>query len=187
MKIRKIAYGMLAFSLILIISGCFSSFLNGLKKDHEIVMERMNDVDAAFESFSTKVSLFGDYREDFHESIFENLYYETLFTTDQFVKTEITKYEKMVDDITDDASTLAKLCDDIYYPDGTINSMCMNYKTMYEQVINYFVGDVEDYNEVVKKYNAYQNSISSTSFVKEYSTTKNYIDYNNDKTFDGKE
>ena len=82
---------------------------------------------------------------------------------------------------------MVKLCDNIYYPDGAINSMCMNYKTMYEQVINYFVGDVEDYNEVVKKYNAYQNSISSTSFVKEYSTTKNYIDYNNDKTFDGKE
>ena len=58
---------------------------------------------------------------------------------------------------------------------------------MYEQVINYFVLDVDDYNENVKKYNEYQITISSTSSIKEYSTNKKYIDYNGDKTFEGKE
>ena len=116
MNIRKIAYAMLSLSLVLIISGCFSSFLTGLKQDQEVVYHRMEDVTASYEAFSTNVSFFGDYREDFHESILENLYYETMLNTDSLVKTELTKYEDMVDDIMDEVKKLDSLCKDVYYP-----------------------------------------------------------------------
>ncbi len=187
MNIRKIAYAMLSLSLVLIISGCFSSFLTGLKQDQEVVYHRMEDVTASYEAFSTNVSFFGDYREDFHESILENLYYETMLNTDSLVKTELTKYEDMVDDIMDEVKKLDSLCKDVYYPQGEVNNMCMNYQVMFEQVMNYFILDVEDYNESVTKYNDYQKSIGSNSYVEKYSTTKDYIDYNGDKIFEGKE
>lgn len=184
---RKYAYYLLALGIVLIISGAFSSFLVGLKKDRELVVRRMDDVSSAYETFNTYVSFYGDYREDFHESILENLYYETMYNSDTLVKNEFVKYEKMVDEITDSVKELDALCKDVYYPEGNINSMCMNYSTIYEQVMNYFVTDVDDYNEIVKQYNSYQTSTNSNYYVKEYSTTKYYIDYNGDRVFEGKE
>ena len=184
---RKFIYFILALGLMLIIAGGFSSFLAGLKKDRELVVRRMDDVSADYETFDTSVSLFGDYREDFHDSILENLYYETMYNSDTLVKNEFIKYESMVDDISETVKALDALCRDVYYPEGNINSMCMNYPTIYEQVVNYFLVDVNEYNDIVKQYNQYQNSTNSSYYVKEYSTTKKYIDYNGDKVFEGKE
>ena len=82
----------------------------------------MSDVSTEFETFSTNVSHFGDYREDFHESVLGNLYYETMLSTDSFVKLELKKYEEMVDDIESSVSILDSLCKDVYYPDGDVNS-----------------------------------------------------------------
>ena len=56
-----------------------------------------------------------------------------------------------------------------------------------EQVVNYFVGDIKLYNDNVLKYNDYQKSIQSTFFINNYVTNKNYIDYNGDKKYEGKE
>ena len=75
----------------------------------------------------------------------------------------------------------------MYYPDGTIDSKCNNYKVIYEQVINYFVTDINNYNNNIKKYNEYQKSINSNLILNIYKTDKDYIDYNEDKIFDGKE
>ncbi len=187
MFIRRISYFMLFLGMILIISGGFSLFLEGLQKDREAVVHRMSDVSTEFETFSTNVSHFGDYREDFHESVLENLYYDTMLSTDTFVKQELKKYEEMVDDIESSVSILDSLCEDVYYPEGDVNSMCMNYKSMYELVVNYFVLDVDDYNFNVGKFNDYQKSNLLNTFIREYSTTKKFIDYNNDGVFEGKE
>ena len=37
--------------------------------------------------------------------------------------------------------------------------MCKNYKSIYEQVVNYYVTDIHTYNDNVEKYNAYQDTI----------------------------
>ena len=66
MNIRKLAYGFLCLSLVLIISGGFSSFLVGLKEDHQEVLRRMADVEGIFEGFSTNTSLFEDYRDELY-------------------------------------------------------------------------------------------------------------------------
>ena len=82
---------------------------------------------------------------------------------------------------------LDKYCKDVYYPNAKVNSSCKNYKSIYEQVINYFVGDIDSYNVNVDKYNTYQVAIKSTKLINEYKTERNYIDYNGDSLFDGKE
>ena len=75
----------------------------------------------------------------------------------------------------------------VYYPDGKVNTKCSNYKLIYEQVVNYFVSDINVYNENVKKYNEYQKNNNSDLRVDKYKTSKVYIDYNNDNEYDGKE
>ena len=64
MNIRKIAYGLLVLSLVLIISGSFSSFLIGLRKDKENTLNLMKVVDDEFETFSANTSVFESFRED---------------------------------------------------------------------------------------------------------------------------
>ena len=79
-----------------------------------------------------------------------------------------------------------KLCTDVYYPDSKVNTKCVNYKSIYEQVVNYFISDINVYNKNVKEYNKEQND-NKDKMIEEYKTNKKYIDYNNDKTYDGKE
>ena len=187
MNMKKLAYIFLTLSMILIISGSFSSFLINLKEDHQEVLRRMDDVSSVFEGFSTNTSIFEDYRDDLYTDVLGNVYYDTMYKTDDTVKEKIAEYESIVDDLSKDAKKLDKLCGDVYYPEGEINSMCMNYKSIYEQVVNYFVTDINTYNDNVQKYNDYRDAIQSDLLVKKYKTNYQYIDYNGDNVFDGKE
>ena len=89
--------------------------------------------------------------------------------------------------LTEKATGLNSLCGNAYYPEAEVNKICSNYKSVYEQAVNYFVTDINTYNENVSKYNIYQESINSNLIIKEYKTSYKYIDYNGDKVFDGKE
>ena len=71
----------------------------------------------------------------------------------------------------------------MYYPDSNTNNKCSNYKVIYEQVANYFVSDIANYNKNVKQCN---KSITDNK-ISIYKTNKKYIDYNNDKKYDGKD
>ncbi|MBP5678894.1 MAG: hypothetical protein J6X28_03605 [Bacilli bacterium] len=187
MNIRKIAYGLLCLSFVLLFSGGFSSFLASLRNDHQQVLRRMDDVSGTFESFSTKTTHFEEFRDELYTEVLGNVYYDTMFVTDEKVKETLTEYEGIVDDITKDARILDGWCGNVYYPEATINNMCINYKSIYEQVINYYVTDIHTYNENVQKYNEYQSAIQSTFLVDPFQTKYQYIDYNHDNTYDGRE
>lgn len=187
MNIKKIAYGILCIGLVLLISGCFSSFLISLQNDKSEVLRRMDDVGSEFEAFSTNTSIFEDVRDELYNEVLGNVYYDTMFTTDEAVKNKLSNYENLVDELSKSTKVLDKLCTDVYYPNSEVNNKCSNYKSIYEQIVNYFVTDIEVYNDNVRKYNDYQRSISSKISVKKYNTDKKYIDYNGDNVFDGKE
>ncbi len=187
MNTRKIAYGFLCLGFLLLMTGGFSSFIISLKDDHQQVLHRMEDVSGLFEGFSTKTTAFEEFRDELYNDVLGNVYYDTMVVTDDAVKEKLREYEAMVDDLTGDAKKMNSLCGNVYYPQASVNSMCENYKSIYEQVVNYFVTDIATYNESVQKYNDYQKAIKSDLFVSEYQARYRYIDYNGDKVFDGKE
>ncbi len=187
MKARKISYILLAISFVMIISGGVSSFLMGLRADKELINKRMVDVSNEFEDFSTNTSLFENERDTLYNELLTNLFFDTMQQNDALYKTRLSNYENMVDEITKQVKQLDKLCRDVYYPDSSVNNKCNNYQLIYEQVVNYFLSDINVYNENIKKFNEYQKSINSVVVLEEYSTNKKFIDYNKDKQFDGKE
>jgi hypothetical protein len=168
-------------------SGGVSSFVSGLKKDKEETYKRMDLVTDKFEVFNTNTTKFETFRDELYTEVLSNVYYDTMYSEDEAIKNKLSNYESLVDDLEKNASKLDKLCDDVYYPDSSINSKCTNYKSIYEQVVNYFVTDIKLYNKNVKTFNEYQANNNSSIKIKEYKTSKDYIDYNNDKVFDGKE
>ncbi len=187
METKKISYILFAVSFVMIIAGGFSSFLIGLREDKELTNKRMVVVSDQFEDFSTNTSLFENVRDNLYVEVLSNLFFDTMQQNDENVKTRLSNYENMVDEITKQVKELDKLCNDVYYPDSSVNNKCSNYKVIYEQVVNYFLSDINIYNENIKKFNDYQKSINSQVVLKEYSTSKKFIDYNDDKEFSGKE
>lgn len=184
-NIRKIAYVMLTLSLVLIVSGGFSSFLIGLKNDRAETYNRMNNVNDEFEIFSTNTSVFENYRDSIYTDFLGGIVCENLYVKDADIKNSLSNYEHLVDELEDSVTKLNNLCTDVYYPDSATNNMCLNYKSIYEQVVNYFVSDIKNYNGSVKECNAALTD--SNLKIKKYSTDKKYIDYNDDDKYDGKE
>ena len=153
MNIKKIAYGLMTLSFVMIMSGGVSSFVYELRADREKTYNRINLVNDEFEVFSTNTSVFEEFRDELHETILSNLYIETMYQTDMDVKNKLSNYENLVDELEKNTKSLGKLCTDVYYPDSGANSKCVNYKSIYEQIVNYFVSDIRDYNVNVAKYN----------------------------------
>ena len=183
---KKLANLFLILSIVLIISGGVSSFILGLKADRTETLNRMVEVNDVFEIFSANTTAFENLRDELYNEVLGNLYYDNMFASDGIIKTKLSNYESLVDELGSNAKKLENLCDDVYYPDGNVNSKCFNYRSIYEQVNNYFLSDIDVYNKNVKAYNDYQTLHNLTYLVNEYKTDKKYIDYNNDNVFDGK-
>ena len=139
---KKIAMIMMTFSFILIISGGVSSFVLGLKKDKQEIYNRINDVNDEFEVFSTNTSVFESFRDELYNVVLSNVYYDTMYDEDKAVKNKLSNYENLVDELTKNTKKLDNLCNDVYYPDSKVNTKCNNYKSIYEQVVNYFISDI---------------------------------------------
>lgn len=184
---RKLANVFLVLSIVFIISGGVSTFILGLKADRTETLNRMVEVNDVFEIFSANTTAFENLRDELYNDVLGNLYYDNMYENDGIIKAKLSNYESLVDELGKNAKTLKNLCEDVYYPDGNVNNKCFNYKSIYEQVVNYFLSDVAVYNGNVKLYNDYQTANNLTYAVKEYKTKKEYIDYNNDGVFDGKE
>ena len=187
MKGKKFAIILFIIGFILLISGGVASFLFSLKEDRALTLERMVVVNDEFEEFSTSTTAFEAYRDELYNNVLSSLFYDTLGADDANIKNVLSNYEAMVDALEKKADSLNNLCADVYYPDSSVNSKCSNYKLIYEQVVNYFVGDVELYNKTLKTFNEQQTAAGSGVVIEDYKTQKKYIDYNKDKSYDGKE
>lgn len=186
-KVRNFGVLLFVISIIMIISGCISTFIISLKKDQKMTQARMVVVKDAFDDFNSSVSLYENERDILYTESLGNLYYDTLASNDEAFKNKLSNYESIVDVIIKNVGEMDKLCKDVYYPDSDINNKCKNYKIIYEQVANYFMEDVNLYNSAVKTFNEQQVSLGTGVSLLEYSTKKNYVDYNGDGVYEGKE
>ena len=187
MKSKKLGMFIFVASIVMVIAGSICVFVISLNADREETQKRMGVVNKEFESFNEIITTFEAERDSLYTEYFGNVFYDTLETNDPIIKTKLTNYEKVVNDITKKADAMKDLCEDVYYPDSSVNSKCSDYKLIYEQVVNYFVEDVKLYNDTIKTFNEQQAAAGSTFALMTYKTEFDYIDYNKDGSFDGKE
>lgn len=186
-KMRKISYIMMLISIFMVISGCISSLFIGLKEDKEMTNLRMNEVNLEYEDYSTMVSLFENERDSMYENIFNNITFDSMYTNNKYINNKLSNYEAMVDEMHKNVNKLDDLCNDMYYPDSSVNIICNNYKIIYEQVNNYFVLDIDEYNKNVDKYNEYIMTVDPNLVVKKFETKKKFLDFDNDGEIVGKD
>lgn len=185
MKGKKITIILFVIAFILLISGGVASFLYSLKEDRALTLERMVVVNDEFDDFSTSTTAFEQYRDELYNNVLGSLFYDSLGRDDANIKNVLSNYEAMVDTLEKKAKTLDGLCSDVYYPDSSVNSKCINYKSIFEQVNNYFVGDIVLYNKNIDSYNNYISGVGGTP-LEYYKAKRDYVDYNDDDVLDGK-
>ena len=103
---KKIAYGLMTLSFVLIISGGVSSFLLGLQADRNLTFQRIDMVHDEFEIFSTNTSMFELEREELYTTVLGDLYYDTMFDEDKSVKEKLSNYEHLTDELTKNVKKL---------------------------------------------------------------------------------
>ena len=159
--------------------------LSWLQKDREETYHRIYEVNDSFEIFSTNTSMFEMMRDELYQNYLGNIYYETMYQNHKKIEEGLSNYEHLVDELSKNVLSLKSLCENVYYPDGSVNSKCTNYKSIYEQVVNYFVSDIELYNKNIELYNEYEESRGTLFRIRKYQTNKYFVDYNEDGLFDG--
>ena len=184
---RKIAYIMILISIFMITAGGISSLIIGLKEDRKQTFMRMDEVNLEYEDYSTMVSIFEEERDTMYEKVFNNITYDNMYTNSKYFTNKISNYEAMVDEIYKNVNKLDNLCNDVYYPDSSVNSICNNYKVIYEQVNNYFVLDIKSFNKNIDKYNEYIKGVDPNLTIEKYKTDKKYIDFDEDGEFVAKD
>lgn len=183
----KKRYVILIVGILLIISGLISSFIISFQNDKKETLKRESKVERIYNDFYNKSTRFNETREDIYNNILNDTYYDLVIENDSIYKNKFSDYELLVDKIEKLAKELKTLCTNVYYSSSSVNNKCSTYSVTYEQINNYFVTDIKLYNEYINKSNTYQRELSNNNVVLGYVTKKEYIDYNNDKDYDGKE
>lgn len=174
--------------IFLIVVGMVTNFVTSLKTDKQEINKRMKVITGTYEVFKTNANTFSSLRDDLYTNVFSEIYYETLKENIAIYKTKLAEYEKSLEQIETEALTLQKNCRGVYYPEAEVNTKCTTYAKSYEEMVNYFVNDVTQVNNNIEEYNKYQTeNATGNPLLEKYKTKKQYIDFNKDKKFEGKE
>ncbi len=174
-----------------VIWGFITMFISSVKKDQKEMNSRMDTIVKSYNNFSKKMEEFNTMRDQLHTEFLDKVYYDTLETQDAEFKNKLKSYEELVSKISlSTKNNLRKYCtDDIYYSSSDVNSKCAAYKQGYEEMVNYFVDDINSYNNNLQQYNAWLDSENKQDSIhlENYETKKKYIDYNKDGQYSGRE
>ena len=184
---KKTSLILFIIGFFLLSSGLVCSFVVGFREDKEATQLRMTTVEDVYGTFGVQMDTFNDIRNHLYLTVFEDVYYDTLYTNDLELKKSFEQYEGVVDQLSKTATQLKELCSDVYFSEKDVNTMCKGYSEVYEQVMNAFVSDVALYNDNIDQYNQYQIDAAGSLRIEKYVTNKDYIDYNGDEEYSGKE
>lgn len=169
---------------IILIIGIFTI---SIIKDKKKTKETMSLIEKEYQTFEQDIEAFNTKRDEIYSEIFVETYYDTIKGKYQVWNNQLNEYEKKVDSVINNSKNLQKYCNGIYYSKPEINQNCNNFSSLYEEMINSFVTDINEYNKIIKDYNEYLQESNSQETLNFYKTTKKYLDYNKDKKYSGKE
>ncbi len=161
-------------------------FFMGFFKDKENTRKEMIKIQDQYVLFKASIESYNEIREKVYTSIFNDLYYNTMEEKSESNQAVLKEAEKVVEKVEKTSKSLKKACLGVIYPDVSVNTKCSSFAIAYEQVVNSYVSDVEQYNQQIKAYNTWAKK-EGKNILSPYQTNQKYLDYNQDKTYSGKE
>lgn len=183
-KKKKIMIVTLVLIALLIVIGVTIFFVN-YQKDKKQTKQNGDKVVELYQTFKTDMSDYASLRSTLYETVFQT-YLNEMKTNYESHLEKIKAYEDKVKNIEETHKELNKLCQVIYLKDE-VDHKCEAYRLSYEQMNNYFVKDIARFNENIDKYNEWvqENDVKLEKY--EMQTKRDYMDYNKDGTYFGKE
>lgn len=154
-------------------------------QDRKDTLQEMKKIQSEYNKFQKTIDSYILLRDKNNSLIFTDLYYDSLEEKNEINKSLFKEVENQIYYIEDNFQILKKGCQDTIYPDSNINIFCRDFSFIYEQLINCFVYDVEQYNQVIRDYNKLDENLGKEE-LNGYQTKYKYIDYNHDHVYDGK-
>lgn len=162
-------------------------FIISIRRDKLETKKVMNTIIKKYDIFEKKVLKFNEFRDEVYTTVFADTYYDAIGSSYSDNNNRIKKLEEIIDEVEKSANQLKKYCKNVYYSDSDVNRKCSSFKSLYEEVINSFVSDIDKYNKVLDNYNNYIKDSGGGETLEKYNTKKKYIDFDGDKEFVGKE
>lgn len=187
MKKSLTIIGIVIVIIAIIFIGAWVWF-SGLKEDRAATQAKMDKILEAYPTFNQMVNDFSNLRNQFY-SYKEDLYLETLRDNAEAWNTFMSNYADGIQKVEDSAQVLKENCD-LEYGDVKVSTKCTNFKVNYEAAMNYYISDVKLYNQMVSEYEKYNTEGGGKYPVvnkAEYKIYEDYIDYDKDGEYFGKE
>jgi len=179
---KKITICLIIVLIFSIFGSCFFIFYNNYQSDKKKTKNEIEKIKEEYKNFKEEVNIYSTLRSDLYNNVFDVYLNEIEVNYENFIN-KMTSYEDQVLLIDNISLNLNKDCNINYYDQEVLNK-CEAFRLSYEQINNYFVKDVNRFNENISSYNNW-----SDKKLKSYEMKKQrgYIDYNNDKIEFGKE
>lgn len=175
--------------LILSVIGVFLYFyISSFKVDRQETLALMKEVNEDYPKFNKNMTEFVNKRNAFYKQK-EEIYLEDMGKNTAAWITFMNEYAKIIENIESSSKRLKGHCKNNF---GDINAktQCNQFRVNYEAANNYYITDIKAYNNIVKEYNEWLiNHSSSYPKLNEISLSiyKDYIDYDEDGEYFGKE
>ena len=158
-------------------------FVFDLNKEKEMTEEIVSLINSSYQKLQSNVSEYNKYRSLVSDSL--SSYYQDSFGDeyDEIVN-EFKEYDKVISNISNNIDVIRDNCGDKIFADSDVNDICNSYKSSYEEIINVYVNDINNFNKFV---NTYNNETGNSFSNFKSSVIDNYIDYDNDGEYRGME
>ena len=170
---------------LLVFLGSLMFVINLIQTQNQEIETKENQLETYYKEFNELASQFADKRMEYTKAVVENMYYESVHDEyDNWIK-EMKAYHGFVDQILTTAKPLENLCIEQVYTKEDLKNDCDTYVINYETVMNYFVKDVNEFNDFIDDYNSKYSA--SISIYELDNNQYNYLDVNDDGKFIGKD
>lgn len=182
-------------SIIFIILGC-GSLTTGVvlriidqNKQNKALTSLKASIIEDYEVFKVKIESFSTERTTVYEGLNKITYLTELPANYESLVSEYTKYENFVKEIDESSKDLKVNCYKQEYNETEITNKVSAFTINYEQAINYYIQDVETFNEKVRSYNDWVQNTQVTNVYKPLEEFKSsyteYVDVNGDGIYNG--
>ena len=185
---RKISLVIAIVGLVSLIAGgslLFKSLTASRDEYESLKTSIVND----YEDFKVKIESFSEERTNVYEGLNKITYLTDVVANYDLLVAEYDKYGETLKSIEEASKDLKVNCYKKDFVETEITNKVSAFTINYEQAINYYIQDVEKFNEKVRAYNTWVNTNNLQATHKIYdeyeSLYKDYVDVNGDGIFNG--
>ena len=150
--------------LLVVLGGCAFLGWKNVQKSREGLKKREGEIENTYQEFTQNISSYNEKKKEITGYL--ESYYEEKFKEEYArIYTLYEEADKIVSGIKEESEELDKSCRDYVSLKSSVNSICFNYASTYQKLLEVYQGDIAAFNEIVSLYNE-----SATDKVKLFSS-----------------